>query len=152
MKVVYTGIQRALPQKLQAKLDAKFAKLGKLLDGRGEREARVIVTQERHLYRAEVTLPFYDHDLVSVSSNTDVFTALMETLERLEKQALKQRAKWRDKGRHKESARSIAEQPPSAPAKSTRATPRTTKPEKNSAKPDGSPSKRVFKVNHRGQR
>ena len=39
MKVVYTGIHRALSPKMQAKVDAKFAKLGKLLDGRGEREA-----------------------------------------------------------------------------------------------------------------
>ncbi|MGH9595108.1 MAG: ribosome hibernation-promoting factor, HPF/YfiA family, partial [Bryobacteraceae bacterium] len=121
-----------LPPKIQAKLDAKFAKLAKLLDGRGEREAHVIVTQERHLYRAEVTLQFYDHQLVSVGSDTDLFTALSETLDKLDKQAIKQRSKWREKSRHKEAPRKSAkERAEPAPAET-----------------GGAPAKRVFRVNH----
>jgi putative sigma-54 modulation protein len=138
MKVTYTGIHQALPSKIQAKLDAKFAKLAKLLDGRGEREAHVIVTQERHLYRAEVTLQFYNHQLVSVGSDTDLFTALSSTLEKLDKQAIKQRTKFRDKNRHKEAPQMVtppAKEPDSAPARARSA-----------------PGKRVFKVNHRGGR
>ncbi len=142
MKVVYTGIHRALSPKMQAKVDAKFVKLGKLLDGRGEREAHVIVTQERHLYRAEVTLPFYDHQLVSVGTNTDLFMALSETLDTLEQQAVKQRSKFRDKNRRKEAPRMVSAVP--EPAKE--------KPAPPPAKVDRSASKRVFKVNHRGQR
>jgi putative sigma-54 modulation protein len=143
MKVVYTGIHRALSPKMQAKVDAKFAKLGKLLDGRGEREAHVIVTQERHLYRAEVTLQFYDHQLVSVGSNTDLFTALSETLDTLEQQAVKQRSKFRDKNRRKETPQMVAGVAPEPPKE---------KPAPPPAKVDRSASKRVFKVNHRGQR
>ncbi len=56
MKVTYKGMPHALVPKIQQKLDAKFAKLAKLLDGRGEREAHVIVTQERRMCCAEITL------------------------------------------------------------------------------------------------
>lgn len=142
MKVVYTGVQQTLPPKIQSKLDARFAKLAKLLDGRGEREAHVRVTQERHLYKAEVTLPFYDHQLVTVGSNADLFTALMETLEKLEKQAVKQRSKFRDKNRRKELP-VAASRPQEAAPKAKPAPP---------AKVERVPAKRVFKVNHRGQR
>ena len=36
MKVSYTGIKNGLPAKLQDKLDTKFSKLSKLVDGHGE--------------------------------------------------------------------------------------------------------------------
>jgi len=139
MKVSYKGMQQALPDKLQKKLDARFTKVGKLLERRGEKEARVIVTQERHLYHAEITLPFYDHDLVCIGSDGDVFNALTEALEKLEKQAVKQRAKWREKARRGESpketsAKTVASAPP-ASAKGSRET-----------------SPKIFRVNHHERR
>lgn len=99
MNVSYTGLKQALPPKIQAKLDAKFAKLSKLLEKRGEREAHVVVRQERHLSHAEITIQFYDHQLVGIGSNGDLFTAVSEALHRIESQALKQRDKWREKHR-----------------------------------------------------
>ena len=38
MKVSYRGIEKQLPSKLQEKLDAKFAKLSKMIEKRGEKE------------------------------------------------------------------------------------------------------------------
>jgi putative sigma-54 modulation protein len=99
MNVSYNGIKQALPPKIKAKLDAKFAKLSRLLEKRGEREAHVIVRQERHLQHAEITLQFYDHKLVGVASDPDLFTALSAALAKLESQAVKQRDKWREKHR-----------------------------------------------------
>ena len=57
----------------------------------------MVVTTERHLHHAEITLQFYDHQLVGIGSDADLFTALSAALEKLEKQAVKQRAKWREK-------------------------------------------------------
>jgi putative sigma-54 modulation protein len=102
MNVSYKGIESALPAKLQQKLDLKFAKLSKLLERRGEREAHVVVTTERHLHHAEITVQFYDHQMVSVGTNPDLFTALYAALEKIEKQAVKQRARWREKNRRAE--------------------------------------------------
>jgi len=96
MKVIYTGKLDGLMPAQQRKLQAKFAKVGKLLDGREEREAHVILTAQRRMQRAEITLNYYDHPLVGVESAPDAFTAITRALDKLEKQALKLRAKWRD--------------------------------------------------------
>ena len=131
MKVTYTGIGHELPPKIQQKLDAKFVKLSKLLDGRGEREAHVIVAQERHLYRAEVTVQFYDHPLVGIGSDADLFNALTAALAKLDHQAVKARAKWREKHRRKD-----------APRKTASANPGEANPG-----PQNPAGKRVFRVN-----
>lgn len=97
MKVTYTGRQVDLTPVQNGKLDAAFAKLGKLLDnGRGEVEARVVVSHERHLNNAEITIPYYNHELKGQASDADLFTAVHSAVEKLEKQALKVREKWRD--------------------------------------------------------
>jgi putative sigma-54 modulation protein len=95
MKITYKGMPHALAPKMQQKLDGKFAKIAKLLDGKGEREAHVIVTQERRMCCAEITLQFHDHKLVGNGSDADLFTAICAALEKLDAQAVKQRAKWR---------------------------------------------------------
>jgi putative sigma-54 modulation protein len=56
----------------------------------------VILNTERHLTRAEITVHYYDHPLVGIGSDGDTFTALTQALEKIEKQLLKQREKWRD--------------------------------------------------------
>ena len=121
MKITYRGMPHVLPPKIQQKLDAKFAKLAKLLDGRGEREAHVMVTQERRMCCAEVTLQFHDHKLVGKGSDADLFTSLSMALEKLDAQAVKQRAKWRTThrrkaGRRRGRSRRTAEAPAKIPA------------------------------------
>ena len=96
MKIKYTGRQVELAPAQLRKLEAQFAKIGKLLDGRRECEAHVILSVERHLQRAEATVNYYGHPLVGMGSNVDLFTAIHSAAEKLEKQALKARSKWRD--------------------------------------------------------
>jgi putative sigma-54 modulation protein len=95
MKVSYTGIKSGLPAKLQEKLDIKFAKLSKLVDGRGEKQAHVVVTSERFLHKAEISMHVHNHQLVGIGSDSDVFKAISAALNRIEKQAAKEGAKWR---------------------------------------------------------
>jgi putative sigma-54 modulation protein len=137
MKVTYKGMPHPLSPKIQQKLDGKFAKLSKLLDGRGEREAHVIVTQERRMCCAEITLQFHDHKLVGQGSDIDLAAALSAAFEKLDAQAVKQRAKWRATHRRKdEGVRRPAESAVAASASSE-------------GRPD---SKRVFRVNGLGRR
>jgi putative sigma-54 modulation protein len=137
MKVSYRGIPKELPPKLQEKLDAKFAKLSKLLERRGEKEAHVVVTSERHFHNAEVTLQFYDHQLIGIDSDADLFTAVSKALDKLDKQAVKQREKWREKKRRSNGAAPEATTEVAAEAIATKV-------DRNSP--------RVYKVNHQGQR
>jgi putative sigma-54 modulation protein len=96
MKITYTGRQVELAPAQLKKLEVRFAKVGKLLDGKRECEAHVILSLERHLHQAEVTVNYFNHQLVGVGSNSDLFTAIHSAIEKLEKQAVKQRSKWRD--------------------------------------------------------
>jgi ribosomal subunit interface protein len=97
MKITYTGNPEALTPAENRKIDQKFAKLAKLVDRRdGEAEAHVILAVERHLKRAEITVRYWDHKLVSESAAADFFTATTDALDKLEQQLLKLRTKWRD--------------------------------------------------------
>jgi putative sigma-54 modulation protein len=139
MKVTYKGMPHALPPKVQQKLDGKFAKIAKLLDGRGEREAHVIVTQERRMCCAEITLQFHDHKLIGKGADTDLFTALSMALEKLDSQAVKQRTKWRATHRRKDEGvrRTGPAEAPASPAP------------QNASEAE---EKRIFRVNGVGRR
>src|SRR6202171_2939400 len=108
MKVSYKGIKDDLPSKLQEKLDAKFAKLSKLVDGRGEKQAHVVVTSERYLHKAEITLHVHNHQLVGIGSDSDVFKAISAALDRIERQAAREGAKWRGTPRRSDSIKVVS--------------------------------------------
>ena len=97
MKITYTGRQVDLTPAQSEKLTAQFDKIGKVLDnGRGEAEAHVVLSHERHLNNVEITVPYHHHELIGQGSDADLFTAIHAAVEKLEKQALRLREKWRD--------------------------------------------------------
>ena len=131
MRITYTGRQVELAPAQLRKIETRFAKLGKLLDGKDEREAHVILSHERHLNRAEISVNYHNHPIVGIADNPDLFTAIHSAIQKMEKQAIKVRAKWRD----------------------TKRTPRkTAAPE--AATPvvkivnEGADEKKVFQINH----
>ena len=96
MNISYTGKRPDLKPDQQRKLDSRWDKLAKLIEWKGQREAHVVITTERHLTNVEITCNFYDHPLVGVGSSDDYFIAAQTALEKLEKQAIKVRSKFRD--------------------------------------------------------
>src|SRR5678816_1595616 len=96
MRITYTGRQVELAPAQLKKIEVRAAKIGKLLDGKGEREAHVVLGLERGRHSAEMTVNYHNHPLVAVASNPDLSAAIHAVLEKLEKQAIKVRAKWRD--------------------------------------------------------
>lgn len=130
MRITFTGRQVELAPAQLRKVEARFGKLGKLLDGKDERGAHVILAHERRLHKAEVTVHYHDHPLVGVASNKDLFTAIHSAVERLEKQAIKVRAKWRD----------------------TKRTPRKAQLPVAAAPAPAETVKQVFRVNHHDRR
>jgi putative sigma-54 modulation protein len=111
MKVTYKGIKQDLPSPLQEKLDAKFVKLSKLIDGDGEKRAHVIVTSERHLHKVEITVHTRDRELVGMGANTDLFNAVTGALEKIATQAVKQGAKFRSSTRRSEPMKAAVAKP-----------------------------------------
>jgi putative sigma-54 modulation protein len=118
MKVTYTGRQVVLAPAQAKNLAAHFAMIGKMLDGRRECEAHVVLSLERHMHHAEATINYFNHQLVGLGSSTDLFTAVHSAVEKLEKQAVKARTKWRDTKRtpHKASPEVEAETAPETEA------------------------------------
>src|SRR5258706_3538128 len=153
MNIRYKGVQKELPPRLQAKLDDKFGKLWKLLERRGEREAHVVLTNERHIHQAEITLQFYDHSLVGIGRDGDVFTAMAAAIEKLEKQAVTALTKWREKAR-----RGARPSGPAGPAEKARASAppapsrKSAASRKDAAAQDAPQEKRVFRVKHHERR
>jgi len=109
MKITYTGRKVELAPAELKKLEARFAKIGKLLDGKREAETHVILSLERHLHQAEATVNYYGHQLAGEGSSTDLFTAIHSAAEKLEKQSVKARTKWRDNRRAPRESASEAE-------------------------------------------
>lgn len=99
MNVSYRGIKKELSPKLQEKLDAKFAKISRLVEKRGEKEAHVVVTSENRMHKAEITMLLHGHPLVGIASDADLFAAISEALDKLDKQVVKDGAKFRAKSR-----------------------------------------------------
>jgi putative sigma-54 modulation protein len=130
MKIAYTGRQVELAPAQLKKLESRFSKIGKLLDGRRECEAHVILSLERRTHQAEATINYYGHQLVGLGSSSDLFTAIHSAVEKLEKQAVKAREKWRDTKR-------VPRTEPEAPVE-------------KEAEPEA--ERRVYRVNHHQKR
>jgi putative sigma-54 modulation protein len=156
MNVNYTGIKKELPSKLQEKLNARLTKLSKLVERNGPKEAHVVVTQQRHLLKAEVTMYFYGHPLVGVASDGDLFAALCGALDKLEKQATKQTAKWRDTHYRAGAVNEVAVEEKPQRGSVRQPSRRTSAPEEETelagvvANSDGQGpgAQRIFRVNH----
>lgn len=98
MNISWTGKQEFLHPEQQKNLDAKIAKISKLLDngGKGEKQAHIILAQNKNQFRAEITLNFLDHQVVGEHADADQFTAINVAIEKFEKQLIKVRDKRRD--------------------------------------------------------
>jgi putative sigma-54 modulation protein len=151
MKVIYSGKTKDFTPEMEKKVEAKLAKLGKMIEQRGEKSAQLLHRQERHLHKIEIRSNFYDHALLGTGEDADLMTAVCEAIEKLEKQIVKLRNRWRDTHRdvktqraQKESAgeAAVAQEEAPAPAAS-----------KKAAKANGngtSLNPRVFRVAHDG--
>jgi putative sigma-54 modulation protein len=96
MKISYTGKSEEIPARQRTKLEGRLQKLSKVLEQRGEKEAHVVLTQQRFLHKVEITINAWDHALVGIATDGDIAVAAHEAFDRLEKQLLKLRARWRD--------------------------------------------------------
>jgi len=140
MRITYTGRQVELAPAQLKKLEVQCAKLGKMLDGKSECEARVILSHERHLHKAEVAIKYHDHSMVAWGEDSDLFTAIHGAIAKLEKQAIKVRAKWRDSKRVPRKETLVVAEPANgktATIASTKAKPVAKGAAKNGANPKG---------------
>jgi len=144
MKLIYSGKTKEFTPALEEKVTAKLSKLGKLVEQRGEREVHLTHQVERHLHKVKLAMNFYDHGLIGEGADADLPTAVNHAIEKLEKQLLEIRTRWRDTHRDAKTVRSSKE----SWEEGTVAGPDETdgKPEKSGG--NGSRRPKVFRVNY----
>ena len=109
MKIIYSGKTKEFTPELEQKVSAKLSKLSKFVEQRGEREVHLTHQTERHLHKIKLTMNFYDHGIVGEGADADLPTAVNHAVEKLEKQLVEARTRWRDTHRDAKTVRSTKE-------------------------------------------
>jgi ribosome hibernation promoting factor len=97
MSVEYTGRQYEVTPAVRKQIDQGLSKLHKILGSAFK--TNVILSAEKHRHKAEITITVRTHPIVGVAEAADMTSAVGEALERIERQALKYKGRWRDKKR-----------------------------------------------------
>ena len=97
MNVEYTGRQYEVTPAVRKQVDKGLAKLQKILGTTFS--TNVILAAEKHRHIAEITITVRTHPIVGIAEANDMTSAIGEALDRIERQALKYKGRWRDKKR-----------------------------------------------------
>jgi len=95
MKIEFTGRQTEVPAELRRLAEGKLQKLGKLLPG--VTRAHVILSADKHRQVAEVSVHSRQLDLSAVEATTNPRLSLTSAIDKLLRQAQRQKAKRRDR-------------------------------------------------------
>lgn len=96
MKVNYTGGNGEFTDAEKARLDKKLAKLGRMIDKKGEKEGHVVLSAEKRGKKADITVNYLHHSFAGSGKGPAFLPAVAATLEKLERQISKAVAKRRD--------------------------------------------------------
>jgi putative sigma-54 modulation protein len=97
MNVEYTGRQYEATPAVRKQIAQGLAKLQKILGTTFK--SNVILAAEKHRHIAEITITVRTHPIVGIAEAGDMSAAVGEALERIERQALKYKGRWRAKKR-----------------------------------------------------
>jgi putative sigma-54 modulation protein len=99
MKFEYTGRHIEVTQALRSHVEEHFERLNHLFDG-DSRNAHIIIEVEKNQHRAEVIVKWRNEVLTATTTAADMYQSLSQTIDKIEKQALRLKSKITDK-RHK---------------------------------------------------
>ncbi len=98
MKFEYTGRHIEVTPALRAHVENHFEKLTHLFENNGsDNSAHVIIEVERGNHRSEIIVKWHDQVLTATTSVSDMYKSLSQTIDKIEKQALKLKNKIKDK-------------------------------------------------------
>ena len=93
MRIEYTGRKADLTERERVKVERKLAKIQRILTRRDDLETHVRLSRQRHLCEAEVMLRALRHTLVVAGTGSTTFTAVNAALDKLERQAVRNKHK-----------------------------------------------------------
>ena len=97
MNVEYTGRQYEITPAVRKQVEHGLGKLAKLFGSTFD--SHVILTLEKHRNIAEITIKIRNHPIVGVAEATDMTAAVGEALDKIDRQAVKYKSRWRTKKR-----------------------------------------------------
>lgn len=98
MKVEYIARKVTLTDSVRDIAEKKLARVEKYFND--IIDLRLEISQERHLYVADILLKGKDFSLKSTSSNKDLTTAIQDAIDKLEMQARRAKTRLKDHKRH----------------------------------------------------
>jgi len=98
MNVEYTGRQYEVTPAVRKQAEHGLGKLEKLSGSTFD--SHVILTLEKHPHIAEITIKVRNHPIVGIAESTDMSVAVGEALDKIDRQAIKYKTRWRSKKRH----------------------------------------------------
>ena len=97
MNVEYTGRQYEITPAVRKQVEHGLGKLEKLFGSTFD--SHVILTLEKHRHIAEITIKVRNHPIVGIAESTDMSAAVGEALDKIDRQAIKYKSRWRTKKR-----------------------------------------------------
>ncbi|MDQ6785754.1 MAG: ribosome-associated translation inhibitor RaiA [Acidobacteriota bacterium] len=108
MKFEYTGRHIDVTPALRSHVESHFEKLTHLFENNGnDGGAHVIIEVERGIHRSEIIVKWHDQILTATTSVSDMYKSLSQTIDKIEKQALKLKNKIKDKHQKAKKVSSI---------------------------------------------
>lgn len=107
MQVEFTGRQCEVTPAVRKQVEHGLAKLSKILGSNFS--TNVILTSEKYRHIAEITVTVRNHAIVAVVEDPDSSIAVNEALDRIERQALKYKDRWRTRKRRAKRQFEVAE-------------------------------------------
>jgi len=114
MDVEYTGRQTAITKKQKQQVEAGLARIAKVVGNSGN--VHVILTSDKYRQIAEITVQTRHQKLVARCESTEMEVALHDTLEKMERQAIRHKKKSATIKRHPKTDVKGASEAVAAPA------------------------------------
>ena len=97
MQVEYTGRQFNITPAIRKQVETGLGKLTKIIGDNFE--THVILTAEKYRQIAEITVTIRKQPIVGLAEGTEMLMVVGEALDRIERQAIKYKTRWRAKKR-----------------------------------------------------
>ncbi len=132
MKFEYTGRHIDVTPALRSHVENHFSRIEHLFNGKPAK-VHVIIEVERGRHRSEMVLNWRSDVLTATTSNSDMYQSLSQTIDKIEKQALKLKNKVIDKSHRAPRASSLVPSEPEVTPEP--ASPRVIKSRRYAVKP-----------------
>lgn len=110
MKFEYTGRHLEVTPAIKSHIEEHFDRINHLF-GKEDNRAHIVIEVERGMHRSEIIVKWRNQVLTATTTNEDMYLSLSQTIDKIEKQALKIKNKVIDRSHKAKKAGEIATSP-----------------------------------------